>query len=457
MTGNTPQIEAGTSRNSSSVVGAIVALALGCLLLALAAVVQPFGSTMALFERPDILIAALAVVTALGWRLGHGTARTGWWRAVGGGVTFGLLLPPIGLLVGVIAGAADTVIRGAANPLTVLGPTAAWAIYGLILVCFYGWVFAIPAGIVWALTTRALSRIQFAPMVRRSKRPTARFAIALVAIGLAAGTAQAITYAPRDARCLDLQGGSPTDAAFSPAGDLLAVTLQSDPNQPGSVVLMRWPSGEVIDSWSAWVDQEVAVDPSGRVYWPAWILSFSGPEGESGDGVYTATPESDPVLLATGDESELNDLTWTSGGLRGTTPNSHQIARIPLTGGIRIEVTHSSDEVGAFWSSADGTVTVTGPGYFGTTLEVATASGTRSVPISGDARSVALSADGQTIVEAGWFDGTRLIDVQSGNSRLILRGSQTFVALSEKGDLAWANEEQFGHGHLCTSTLERLG
>lgn len=455
MSGSAPQIEAQTDRNSSRVIGSIVALALGCVFLAVFGVVQPFGGTTALFERPDILIAALAIAAALGWRLGRAVGETGWLRAVGSGIAFGLLLPPIAMLVSVIAVATDAALRGATNPLIALGWGVAWAIYGTFIVCFYGWVFTVPVGIVWALGTRALSSIRITSMVRRSTRPTARFVVALVSIALSVGTVQAVTYAPKDARCLDLQGGAPTDAAFSPAGDLLAVTLQSDPNAPGTVVLMRWPSGEVVDSWSAWVDDSVAVDPVGRVYWSAWVLSFSG-EGEPGDGVFTATPGSAPVLFATGNESELNDLTWTSDGLRGTTPNSHQVARIPLTGSSRVEVMHDRDAVGAFWSSASGTTTVTGPTYVGATLQLSTANGTRSVPFSGDARSVALSADGQTIVEAGWFDGTRFIDVKSGSSRLVLRGSQAFVALSENGDVAWANEEQYGHGRLCTSTLARL-
>lgn len=456
MTGGTPQVEPGTGRASSRVIGAIVAVTLGCLMLAAAAIVQPFGPASPQFERMDLLIAGLAVATALGWRLGHGTARAGWRRAIGGGLAFGALLPPIALFVWLIASAADAVLRGAANPLTALGPASAWFLFGLGIVVLYGSLFTIPAGLVWALITRALARARVASVPRRSRRPTANFMVALLVIALGAGTAQAVAYAPANARCFDLAGGAPTDAAFSPAGDLLAITLQADPNAPGTIVLMRWPSAEVVASWSGWVDEEVAVDPAGRVYWSAWVLGLSA-AGESGDGVYSAAPGADPILFAVGDERQLNDLTWTSIGLRGTTPNSHQIARIPLSGGTAIEIDHSQDEIGAFWSSADGTSTIVGPGYFGTMLEVTTPAGTRSVPISGDARSVALSADHRTIVEASWFDGTRLIDVESGTTRPVLRGSQLFVALSEKGDLAWANDEQFGRGRLCTSTLERMG
>lgn len=146
-------------------------------------------------------------------------------------------------------------------------------------------------------------------------------------------------------------------------------------------------------------------------------------------------------------------------GLVGTTPNSHDIAVIPLGGdGTAMETRPTSDEIGAFWSSTDDSTTVAGPGYGGTTVAVTTkAGGTQLVPVTGDPRSVALSADHRTIVEAGWFDGTRFIDVASGQTQLVMRGSQAFVALSERGDLAWANDEQFGSARLCTSTLARLG
>ena len=50
-------------------------------------------------------------------------------------------------------------------------------------------------------------------------------------------------------------------------------------------VILVLLTGEVIESWTAWIDQEVAVDPSGQVFWPAWILGLSTSEnGQSGDG-----------------------------------------------------------------------------------------------------------------------------------------------------------------------------
>jgi hypothetical protein len=386
------QTQTEESRASSGILGAVVALAPGCLLLAALALVQPFGPTAGVFERSDILLAGLAIVSALGWRLGGGTAGAGWLGAIGGGVTFGLVLPPIGLMVALISAATDAVIRGAANPMTALGPTFAWVLYGIVVVCFYGCMFAIPAGIVWAVVTRALARHLSGFGFGRSRRPTVRLLVALMAIALTAGTSQAIAYSPRNTRCLVLPGGAPTDAAFSPAGDLLAVTMRSDPNAPGTVLLLRWPSTTVVASWTSWVDQEVAVDPAGRVYWSAWTLGDSVDEGP--DGVFSAASGSDPALFATGDESELNDLTWTTTGLWGTTPNSHRVARIPLTGGTDMDVEGSKDEVGALWMSPDGSSRIAGPGTFGMRLEVATNIGTSSIAVSGDPRSVALSSDG---------------------------------------------------------------
>lgn len=445
------------SRSSSGVLGAVVAVALGCLLLAGIAVIQPFGPTNTTFERPEILVAGLALSAVLGWRLGPGVAHRGWLRAVGGGLAFGFLWPPVAMFVAMIGGIADATLRGAANPLDV-GPAFVWALYGLGIAWVYGSVVAIPAGIIWAVITLAVARAGGVRVASRGRGSTARLAIGLVAIALATGTVQAANYAPRDARCLDLPGGAPTDAAFSPAGDLLAVTVQTDPNEIGTVLLLRWPSGEVITSWSAWVEDAVAVDPDGRVYWSAWVLGpFSMDGDDISNGIYSATIGSKPTWFATGDERTLNDLTWTANALRGTTPNSHRLASISLTGAHRMRTTLGREEIGAFWASADGATTVTGPSYFGSALEIRTRDGgSHSVP-SGEARSVGLSGDGRTLVVASWFNGTRLIDVGTGQSRLVLNGSQTFVAVSQNGDVAWANEEQFGHARLCTSTFERLG
>jgi hypothetical protein len=174
-------------------------------------------------------------------------------------------------------------------------------------------------------------------------------------------------------------------------------------------------------------------------------------------GIYTAAPEaSEPTWFATGDERTLNDLMWTPEALRGTTPNSHRIATISLTDGDRLETEPGRRDTGAFWSSPDGRVTVSGPGSFGTGLRITTIDGAYRLVASTDARSVALSGDRRTIIAADWFDGTRLIDVETGRSHRVLNGSQLFVAVSEHDDVAWATEEQYGHSRLCTSTIDRL-
>lgn len=446
------------SRTSLRITGAAVALALGGVVVAVLGLFRPFGGgEAALFERPDLIVTGLAIVAVLGWRLGNEAGRSGWRRALGGGLAFGLLLPPLTITVALIAEITDATLRGAASGPNEIGTAFTWFLYAVVLAWIYGSILTVPAGIIWGLVTRSLAGIRIASRFRPSRRPTVRLLVAVLVISLSAGAAQAVAYTPRDERCLDLSRGTPTDAAFSPNGDLLAVTLETDPNQPGTVVLMHWPSGQVIASWSAWVADSVAVDPAGRVYWSAWVLGVS--TDDNGDGIYSAVAGSSPKLFATGDERELDDLTWTANGLTGTTPNSHEIAVIPLIGdGTQMDFMPSSDEVGAFWSAADGSATVAGPGYGGTSLAVTIKDGgTQLVAVNGDPRSVALSADGRTIVEAGWFDGTRLIDVATGETHLVMRGSQVFVALSERGDLAWANDEQFGTARLCTSTLARLG
>jgi hypothetical protein len=78
------------------------------------------------------------------------------------------------------------------------------------------------------------------------------------------------------------------------------------------------------------------------------------------------------------------------------------------------------------------------------------------VNVHEDQRSIALTADRSTLVAASWFDGTRTFDVATGASRLIIRGSQRFIALSSRGDLAWANEEMVGKSRLCTAALADL-
>ena len=338
----------------------------------------------------------------------------------------------------------------------------AWGLFGAVYVSLYALIVAIPVGLTWSVTARIL--IRSAPRsdavdVSSSGWSTVgRSCLVLVAIAFAGGAFQAATTTPAGARCLDLGAGDVTDAAFSPAGDLLAATVQTDPNEPGVVLLLRWPSAEVLGRWEEWVDRDVAVGPDGRVYWSAWVLSGVATPDAPGDGVFVAAVGSDPTWYATGFETPLSDLTWTEGALRGTTPNSHALARIPLNGAVPSLVTDDDEMiVGTFWTSSDGTWTAAGPGWFGEDVQVSRAGQPwRTVDVETDPRSIALSQDRSTLVVASWFGGTRLVDVASGASRPVLRGSQRFVALSQEGDLAWASEEEFGQSRLCTTTLARL-
>jgi hypothetical protein len=456
-----PQVEAWEEGDRAGLIGTVVAVALGSFVLGVFAVLQRFGvNSSALFERPDVVAVGLAFSAAMGWRLGRLAGSGGWRRAVGAGLVFGVFWPRVALFVWVMAALVDARLRGTIDSATDVGSAFGWLVYALAIFWLFGSAAAIPFGLGWAFVTRFVARVGSARGTSRASSSTAGFLLAILLIAIAGGTAQAVSYAPWNARCLDLPGGTPTAAAFSPAGNLLAVTVRRDPNAPGTVVLLRWPSGTFVASWSAWVADAVAVDPGGRVYWSAWVLGpFPMGPGDINEGIYTAAAGTAPAWFATGDERALRDLTWTADAIRGTTANSHAIASIPLAGDhSSMDVEPGTLDIGAFWASADGRVTASAPAWFSTAIEIVTkGGGARTVGVSGDPRSIALSPDGRTLVVADWSGGTRLIDVSSGRSRLVLHGSQAFVALSGQGDLAWVNEEQFGHGRLCTSTLAQLG
>jgi WD40 repeat protein len=287
-------------------------------------------------------------------------------------------------------------------------------------------------------------------------RRSARFFAVLGAIALVSGATQAAELAPSTARCLNLDGGSATDAAFSPAGDLLAVILESDSNAESTITLLRWPSGDVVGTWTAWAEDAMAVDPSGRIYWSAWVLDMTDNDQGQRDGIYSVVAGSSPALFVTGDDTELNDLTWTRDGLRGTTASSHLIATIGLAGDHSMDIEPHQGELGAFWASPDNSVSAVGGVWSDHVIEIADGAGTRSIDPGTEPRSIALSPDGRTLVVASWFNGTRIVDTATGAGRLILRGSQAFVALSAAGDLAWANDEQVGQGRLCVAKLADL-
>lgn len=256
---------------------------------------------------------------------------------------------------------------------------------------------------------------------------------------------------PWATRCLDLPGGSPSAASFSPAGDILAVTSRRDPTTPGTVVLFAWPSGRLLAQWSAWVDRAVAVAPDGQVYW-------SSADYASGtNGIVTARAGTQPIWFSTPNGGGMTDLTWTSGGLRGVGTTIDQVGFLPFAGDHSVVINgDSSDNVGAFWVSPDGRASAMSTFGPGETVEVTTPSGTVSVP-TGPVQSIALTADYRHLVAAEANGGLNVIEIASGLSRQLMPGSQEFVTLSQRGDIAWANDEPFGHGRLCTSTLAQLG
>jgi hypothetical protein len=150
-------------------------------------------------------------------------------------------------------------------------------------------------------------------------------------------------------------------------------------------------------------------------------------------------------------------MTWTRGGLIGITSDTRSIATVSLaTSRSTLAVQPGFGEIEALWASSDGSLVAT-ENWAGSTVEFAGPSGSVSVLVKGGAQSLAVSADGKTLVLAADSGGIRFIDLPSGRSRRVLPGNQAFIALSEHGDIAWANDEPLGPAQLCTSTLAQLG
>ena len=431
-------------------IGALVAI--GMTLAAMGVVTAGWPGSVdprQLLERPDIVLALMALSGIIGWWAGADATRTGWRRATAVGAVTGAAWGLAGIAVAVVASYVDVVLRGAADPLGELAPAVVWWLYGLAITSVFVVGIGVPVGMIWGLATRALTR----GPAHVPSRGVARWALAALAIvATAVGVSQAATTMPAAARCLDLDGERPTDGAFSPSGDRLAVISTRDPNQPGTIRLFRWPGGRLEASWTAWVDLDVVVDPTGRVYWSAWSL------GEPWtDGIMTATPGSEPAWFATEPESPLWQLTWTRDALRGMTSNSHHMASIPLHGvhAGRLQLGSADDTIGSFSATPDGRTIAYGPEWFGTHVTVTTnGAATHNVPVSDDPRSMALSADGRDLIVAGWSGETRRIDIASGRADLILSGRQAWIALSPTGELAWGTDEQIGAGVACVMRLQ---
>jgi hypothetical protein len=449
------EIEPRAARPSASLIGAVVALVLGSTVVGLTSPIGPFGfDSSALFGAWGILVLGVACAVGLGWRLGGRAAAGSWWATIGRGILFGASWPTLFVVVTYGAAIADAELRGVGKSAFDLGSTLSLLIYSVLVFSSYLAVVVIPAGLIWAvgtrLTARAIDRVRGSGSVGRGQATSAKLLVALLVISVTAGATQAISYTAWGSRCLSLPAGTPIDAAFSPAGDMLAVALRGDQNVPGSVLLMHWPSGQPVASWSTSVDPAVAVDPAGRVYWS------STEDGSATGGVMTAVPGSSPTWFTS--DGGINNLTWTTTGLRGTTSDGGLVASVSLQGVDPARVIDRDfNTTSAYWVSSDGSVTATVANWPITSVEIRTAAGSRSVALPAGARSIALSSNGHTVAVAAWSDGTWLVDVATAGARQVLRGSQAFVALSDQGDVAWANDEAFGYGRLCTSTLAQLG
>jgi hypothetical protein len=230
------------------------------------------------------------------------------------------------------------------------------------------------------------------------------------------------------------------------------VVTSDDVDQGGTIHLLAWPSGDELAAWRTWVDHDVAVGPDGRVYWSAWEA-----QAPWRGGLMTAAIGSPPEWLTTGDETGLWSLVWTTEGLRGMTSNTHQAARVRLDVGAEPEVERLGDAtIGSFAASPDGRIVVTSRQWGTDYITVTDAAGsTHDISVAGDPRSVALSADWTAVFVASWFGGTRRYEIATGASQPILPRSQTWIAISGQGDLAWADDEQLGPGHVCVAPAGR--
>lgn len=417
--------------------------------IAVFGVIDPWGSggLQRIVEAPEVVVPAILLTMAVGWWAGAAASATGIGRAACVGVGVGIAWLLLGIVVAVIAAYVDSLVRGAASAIDI-GPTIVWAIYGLVVVTLVGSVVAGPVGLLWGVATWFVARRWAAPpIVVAHPHRAAVLALAIVAVG--SGVAQAAAAWQPDARCLDTGGERPLDGAFSPDGRWLAIVASDDLNAGGTIRLLRWPSGELVETWRTWAEHEVAVDSTGRVYWAAWEA-----QEPWRSGMMTAAPGSDPAWLATGEETGLWSLTWTEGALRGVTSNSHLVASLPLDGSAEplLDFAPPSDAGGAFWASPDGQTTATSPEWSGTHVTITRPDGsTSAVRVPGDPRSIALTPDGNSLIAAGWSDGTRIFDISTGDSQRLLPRSQAWIAVSPQGDLAWADEEQVGPGRVCVA------
>ena len=434
--------------------GALVGVGVVGAVTIIATVSRPFDLDEGrVADRPEILVFVLCLTAIVGWWAARVAAGGGFLRAGAVGVGAGVAWVLLAVAVAVAGAFVDALARNAASAFDI-GPTLIWGLYGLFYVTAIASVFTGPLGLLRGLLTRLVVGPRLAPGqpdTRPTRHPGRRSIAALTILAVTSGLTQAaISSPPEGARCLDV-GQQPLDGAFSPDGEWLAVVASNDLNEGGLVQLIRWPSAETVATWHTWVDHDVVVDPDGRAYWSAYEL-----EEPWRGGILTAAAGSEPEWLTTNEESGLWSLTWTNGALRGMTSNSHRVASLSLDAGADPSLAYgpATDPVGTFWASSDGDTTATSAEWFATHVAVTRPDGSvTQVPVDGDPRSIALTPDGESLVAATWSDGTWLVDIESGSSERLLRGSQPWIAVSGDGDVAWTNEEQVGPGQVCVAPL----
>lgn len=451
----TGRISIGRGWGGERLVGAVVAVSILAAILVIVGLVHPFEMGLPSgWDEPEVFLPVVGFIAIVGWWAGRTATRGGWTRAILVGIGVGIGWWPLAVLVLVTTASVDALLRGA-SPIADAEAPLVWALYGLVVGTIFASAVGIPIALTWGVATRWLAR-RSGPADRTSRmiRHPSLVAIgSLLLLASTTGAAMALTDRLPDERCLDLGGARPLDGAFSPAGDMLVVITSNDRNAGGNVHLLDWPSGTEIALWQSWVDQDVVVDPHGRVYWSAW--EYQDPWR---GGVMTAAPGSEPRWLTTDQTEVLSNLTWTATGLRGMTANGSQTARIRLVMGLDIGPRFEADgpATGTFWASADGRVTITAADWATGRLTVTVAGRSPvDVRISGDPRAVAMSADRSQVIVAGWSGGTRRYDIASGRSDAILRRSQTWIAVSAHDEIAWADDEQFGSGRVCVAPLPR--
>jgi hypothetical protein len=137
------------------------------------------------------------------------------------------------------------------------------------------------------------------------------------------------------------------------------------------------------------------------------------------------------------------------------TANSHLPAQISLnsSGTPTLTTSPADGAIGSVWMSSDRSTIVTSEEWGGDALMVQSSDPTmpRRISYRGDPRSMAITPDRRELVIADWSGGTRAVDIATGQARVLLPRSQRFAAVSDRGDLAWADDETIGPGRLCVA------